>query len=52
MFLLSALASYVSIRINNRPRLSAALERLADACFVIGLCALAVVSFFFTWELL
>jgi hypothetical protein len=52
MFLLSALASYISIRIAHRPKISAALERLADTCFVIGLIALAIVSFIFAWELI
>lgn len=49
-FLASALGSYVSIRTGRRPRVSAALERFADACFIIGLLGLAGVSVLFAYE--
>lgn len=52
LFLISALASYVSIRTAARPRFSRTCERIADASFVVGLFALAIVSFVFAYEML
>ena len=52
LFLVSALSSYTSIRTGLRPRLSRMFERIADACFVVGLVGLASVSLFFAYELI
>lgn len=51
-FLFSALTSYGSIRFERQPALSARLERIADACFMLGLCSLALLSLVFAYEVL
>jgi hypothetical protein len=51
IFMVSAVASYVSIR---RPGASAwgrRCERLADQCFMLGLVAITLVSIFFAYEI-
>ena len=52
MFMVSALASYTSIRMAGRARFSLACERLADVCFLVGLVGLAGVALFFAYELI
>ncbi len=52
VFLVSAMASYVSIRSSHRPQLSERLELVADQCFLIGLVTLASISVFFAYEVI
>ncbi len=52
VFLVSALASYISIRNSERPKLSERLELIADQCFLIGLVALVLISVFFAYEVI
>ena len=50
LFLVSALASYASIRTTARPPLSRRCERLADISFIVGLVSLTGVSLLFAYE--
>ena len=50
VFVISALASYFSIRDRLGPAHSRWLERIADTLFVIGLVALGSVSALFAYE--
>ena len=50
LFLASSGASYLSLRWPAVGRLSGSLEGAADACFVLGLLCLSLISFFFAYE--
>lgn len=50
VFLVSAFASYVSMRSVDEEGLAALLERIADWCFIVGLIGLATVSLLFAYE--
>jgi hypothetical protein len=50
LFLASAASSYLSIRLGSDDRLAPRLERAADACFVLGLAGLSVISLLFAYE--
>lgn len=52
IFLLSAIASYLSFRGGRLGRLSARLERLADILFPAGLVSITAVSVLFALELI
>ena len=52
LFLASAIASYISIRHPDRPRLSERSESLADQCFLAGLIAIAIITLFFAYEVI
>jgi hypothetical protein len=52
LFLFSALASYGAIRTEQRTLLSRQLERTADACFLVALLSLTLLSLLFAYELL
>ena len=47
---ISAIASYLSIRLDDGGDLSVTLERCADICFVIGLIGLTLISVLFAYE--
>ena len=50
VFLVSASASYVSMRKADEARAASLLERVADRCFIVGLIGLATVSVLFAYE--
>lgn len=50
LFLVSAIASYLSIRLGAGSDLEARLERGADICFVLGLVSLSIISVLFAYE--
>lgn len=50
LFLASSAASYLSMRWPADSRLSAGLEGTADACFVLGLLCLSLISLLFAYE--
>ncbi|SDA31742.1 hypothetical protein SAMN02799622_05092 [Methylobacterium sp. UNC378MF] len=50
LFLVSAVASYLSIRLGDAGDLSMRLERCADICFVIGLIGLTLIAVLFAYE--
>ena len=52
LFLVSALASYLSIRLSSQGRVSAWCERVADLFFVAGLVSLTLISLLFAYELI
>jgi hypothetical protein len=52
IFQVSALASYMSIRHADRPRLSERLELVADQSFLIGLVSITIISVFFAYEVI
>lgn len=52
LFLVSAIASYISIRHAGSQRLSRRCELIADQCFIIGLLAIATISVFFAYEVI
>jgi len=52
VFLVSAMASYVSIRSSHRPHLGERLELVADRGFRFGLVTLASISVFFAYEVI
>jgi hypothetical protein len=52
LFLLSALASYLSIRLSHRQAMSVWCERIADLRFVAGLVSLALIGLFFAYEVI
>lgn len=52
LFLVSAMASYGSIRLARRPALSLRLERFADLVFFTGLSALGLIALFFGYEMI
>jgi hypothetical protein len=51
-FLASALASYLSIRYSNRPRLSVRTEQIADLIFLGGLIGITLVATLFAYEVI
>ena len=50
VFLISATASYLSMRVGGDSSLSSRLERAADICFLIGLLCLCAISVLFAYE--
>ena len=50
LFLVSALASYLAIRLSSQGRASAWCERIADLFFVAGLVSLTLISLLFAYE--
>ncbi len=50
VFLCSAIASYVSIRHQDRPKLSRRCEIVADQCFMAGLVGITVIALLFAYE--
>jgi hypothetical protein len=50
LFLVSALASYLAIRLSSQGRVSAWCERIADLFFVAGLVSLTLISLLFAYE--
>ena len=50
LFLASAAASYLSIRLGADGRLAPRLERAADACFMLGLAGLSAIALLFAYE--
>src|ERR1700759_2984851 len=52
LFLASAIASYISIRHPDRPRLSERSEAIADQCFLAGLIGIAIITLFFAYEVI
>ncbi|CCE10706.1 putative membrane protein [Bradyrhizobium sp. STM 3843] len=52
IFLASALASYLSIRFSERPRVSARIERIADLIFLVGLVGITLVATLFAYEVI
>src|ERR1700753_3906434 len=52
LFLASAIASYVSIRHPEQPRLSQRCEAGADQCFLFGLIGLAIITLLFSYEVI
>jgi hypothetical protein len=51
-FLASALASYLSIRYSNRPKLSVRIEQIADLIFLVGLVGITLVATLFAYEVI
>lgn len=52
LFLASAMASYISIRYADRPRLSRQCEDVADYVFIVGLVAIALIGLLFAYEVI
>jgi hypothetical protein len=52
IFLASALASYLSIRFSERPRVSARIEQIADIIFLVGLIGITLVATLFAYEVI
>ncbi len=52
LFLVSALASYLAIRLSDRGGVSARCERIAHLSFVAGLVSLALIALFFAYEVI
>ena len=50
LFLVSAIASYMSIRLEARSDRTVRLERCADICFVLGLVSLTMIAILFAYE--
>ncbi|MEG9527775.1 MAG: hypothetical protein MIL41_18750 [Hyphomicrobiales bacterium] len=50
LFLASAIASYLSIRLAAESGLAIRLERCADVAFVLGLISLSVIAILFAYE--
>ncbi|MHB2207028.1 hypothetical protein [Methylobacterium sp. CM6257] len=50
LFLVSAIASYLSIRLEAENGPAVSLERCADVCFVLGLVSLSVIAILFAYE--
>ena len=50
IFLCSSVASYVSIRHQDRPKLSRRCEIVADQCFMAGLVGITVIALLFAYE--
>lgn len=51
IFLISALCSYFSMRIESRVGLSGLQERIADITFMVGLALMTVAGFLLAYEL-
>jgi hypothetical protein len=52
LFLVSTIASYLSIRSWDRGQGGVRLELVADVFFLVGLLAIAMVGFFFAYEVI
>jgi hypothetical protein len=52
LFLLSSVASYLSIRYADRPRLSERCELIADQVFICGLIGISAIATFFAYEVI
>ena len=50
LFLLSALASYLSIRWAGSPQLRQICDRMADYIFICGLVGISAIAFFFAYK--
>lgn len=50
LFLVSAAASYLSMRVRADTRHAGRLERVADLCFMAGLLGLALIATLFAYE--
>lgn len=50
LFLISSLASYLSIRFSDRKQLGARCEKLADQFFLVGLFSITVIAMLFAYE--
>ncbi|MBO1020549.1 hypothetical protein IPV08_11260 [Methylobacterium sp. SD274] len=50
LFLASAAASYLSMRLDDGRPFALRLERIADICFVIGLIGLSTITLLFAYE--
>ncbi len=51
-FLVSVIASYISMRHEEKARLSARCELIADQMFLIGLVSITAVAVFFAYEVI
>jgi MFS family permease len=51
-FLASALASYLSMRYADRPKLSRRIEQIADTVFLWGLIGITLVATLFAYEVI
>ena len=52
LFMLSAINSYLSGRLESRIRVSGVLEHIADGLFVVGLVLISCIALFFAYELI
>lgn len=52
IFAASAVLSYVAIRVESVANSAAVIERLADACFMVGLAALTGIALLFAYEVI
>ena len=52
LLFLSALASYLPIRLSHRRAMSVWCERIADLCFVAGFINLALIGLSFAYEVI
>lgn len=52
LFLVSAIASYISLRHSDRPAMSARFELIADQFFLVGLVAIAGIALLFAYEVI
>ena len=52
LFLMSAVMSFASMRLESRPRAGLAIERVADALFLIGLVCTSAIALFFAYEMI
>jgi MFS family permease len=52
LFLLGAVASYLAIRLADRPDLSRRCEWIADQLFICGLVGVSVIALFFAFEII
>jgi hypothetical protein len=52
IFLVSALCSYLSLRMDEGTKLADGLERVGDICFMLGLISLTVIIFLFAYEVI
>jgi hypothetical protein len=52
LFLLSAILSYLSTRLEARPRISRFAEQVADNFFLLGLMGITGVAFLFAYEVI
>ncbi|MGU3666199.1 hypothetical protein ACLBX9_18600 [Methylobacterium sp. A49B] len=50
LFLVGAIASYLSIRLEAESDRTVRLERCADICFVLGLVSLTMIAVLFAYE--
>lgn len=52
VFLISAFCSYLALRFRPLAHLSTVLERIADACFMLGLFGLTGIIMLFAYEVI